>query len=156
MLSFSQRGRHITTTNDKNTMNNTSSDSEASMLDMPVDYIAPGHGPAQAQKESLRKSNYVARSFVQHNYCDRSRETPIESDYFSRGQEGALRFPLKLHQALNNMESDGLGGVCSWQLHGRAFKVHDQIKFKEVMPQYFGTMKFASFQRQLNLCESSS
>ena len=63
-----------------------------------------------------------------------------------------IPFPLKLHEMLDQIETDGLASVISWQSHGRCFVVHDPKRFSEnVMPAYFRQTKFASFQRQLNL-----
>jgi len=105
--------------------------------------------PSQVQG-SLRKSRYVPRSFVQHNYHDRSNEMPDCAPSVTRGGISKL-FPEKLHAAIEMMAAEGFGHICSWQPHGRAFLVHDMKEFDKVLPRYFGKMKMSSFQRQLNL-----
>jgi hypothetical protein len=61
-------------------------------------------------------------------------------------------FPNKLHFMLESIEKEGAENVVSWQMGGRAFKVHDQDLFaKNVMPKFFILTKYESLQRQLNL-----
>ena len=61
-------------------------------------------------------------------------------------------FPDKLHDILNHCESKGLNKIASWEMDGRAFRVHDTDIFtKEVMPLFFKQTKYASLLRQLNL-----
>lgn len=76
-----------------------------------------------------------------------------------------LHFPFKLHCMLFEVEQHqqqqhqaGLGGaggcssIVSWLPNGNAFKVHDKAKFVSlIMPQYFYSTQFKSFQRNLNL-----
>jgi len=80
-----------------------------------------------------------------------------------------LRFPWKLHLLLERCEyehqqrlaaaaAEGLSPnrvpdtPISWLPSGKAFKVHDKERFvKEVMPSFFGTQSFKTFQRNLNL-----
>jgi hypothetical protein len=62
------------------------------------------------------------------------------------------RFPLKLHAILRISEEEGYGHIISWQIHGRAFKIHKAEEFKEkVLTKYFNHTKLNSFNRQLNL-----
>ena len=63
----------------------------------------------------------------------------------------SIPFPLKLYEMIDQMESDGLAHVMSWQPHGRCFQVHEAKAFKQMLPNYFKLSKIASFQRQLNL-----
>lgn len=52
--------------------------------------------------------------------------------------------PLKLHALLQAEDSS----IVSWENGGKAFKVHDKERFvKEVMPKYFSTSNYQSFQR---------
>jgi hypothetical protein len=63
------------------------------------------------------------------------------------------QFPRKLCLMLD-MESNRLknGGCVSWSSCGRAFHIVDVTAFsKEILPTYFKTSKFSSFQRNLNL-----
>jgi hypothetical protein len=56
--------------------------------------------------------------------------------------------PLKLHALLEEAEYQGKQDVVSWESNGTAFKVHDKNRFvAEVMPKYFSTSNYQSFQR---------
>lgn len=94
------------------------------------------------------------RHFVHHNYVDHSSE-PIPHDnslplYGNKLQGHA--FPAKLHEALTQIEGDGLSEIIGWMPHGRSFKIHKQQEFlSEVLPRYFIMTKKSSFLRQLNL-----
>ena len=92
-----------------------------------------------------------------------------------RGGEGPtpevaqqLRFPWKLHLLLERCEYEHDQRIAiaaaegksrsfqdvpiSWLPCGKAFKVHDKERFvKEIMPSFFGTQSFKTFQRNLNL-----
>lgn len=53
---------------------------------------------------------------------------------------------------LDGAESAGTSHIISWLPTGNAFKVHDKKEFAEVvMPKYFQSNKYKSFQRNLNL-----
>jgi hypothetical protein len=59
-------------------------------------------------------------------------------------------FPWKLHDMLNEAESNGFQDMISWEPDGMAFKVHDCHLFvKKVMPLYFDKSRYESFRRQL-------
>ena len=61
-----------------------------------------------------------------------------------------LPFAYKLHLLLCDMESNGFEHIISWVDNGKAFKVHDQQKFEElVQPHYFRQSKMSSFIRQV-------
>jgi hypothetical protein len=80
-----------------------------------------------------------------------------------------LRFPWKLHLLLERCEYEQRQkhATCaaeskntaslsdmpiSWLPCGKAFKVHDKERFvQEIMPSFFGTQSFKTFQRNLNL-----
>jgi len=77
-----------------------------------------------------------------------------------------LRFPWKLHLLLERCEyehqqkriaaaadnSPVQDMPISWLPCGKAFKVHDKERFvQEIMPSFFGTQSFKTFQRNLNL-----
>ena len=75
-----------------------------------------------------------------------------------------LRFPWKLHLLLERCEYEHASDVAAnggrivrdppigWLPDGKSFKVHDKERFiKEVMPSFFGTQSFKTFQRNLNL-----
>jgi hypothetical protein len=45
-------------------------------------------------------------------------------------------FPVQLHYLLGEMESDGMGDIIGFAVHGRAFKVHKVDRFvEEILPQ---------------------
>jgi HSF-type DNA-binding len=58
---------------------------------------------------------------------------------------------MKLYEMIEQMESDGMSNIMSWQPHGRCFQVHEPKAFKQMLQNYFKLSKIASFQRQLNL-----
>lgn len=80
-----------------------------------------------------------------------------------------LRFPWKLHLLLERCEYEHQQKLAacvaegtspnsipdmpiSWLPDGKSFKVHDKERFvREVMPSFFGTQSFKTFQRNLNL-----
>ena len=64
-------------------------------------------------------------------------------------------FPRRLYEMLE-IESSSIGGatdgVVSWSSSGRAFRVGNVDLFSsQILPKYFRTAKFSSFQRNLNL-----
>jgi len=94
------------------------------------------------------------RHFVVHNYHDHSHDGIEDFDWLQQQRKSgvAVSFPLRLHEMLDQIESDGLADVISWQPHGRAFLIHKPKEFtSHVMPKYFKQTKLTSFQRQLNL-----
>jgi hypothetical protein len=65
-------------------------------------------------------------------------------------------FPTKLHRLLNEASKDdriaGYEDVISWSPDGKSFKVHDKVRFSnEIMPTHFGSAKYRSFQKNLNM-----
>lgn len=80
-----------------------------------------------------------------------------------------LRFPWKLHLLLERCEYEHRQKIAAYQVEGKnpaslpdmpiswlpcgkAFKVHDKERFvREIMPSFFGTQSFKTFQRNLNL-----
>ena len=53
---------------------------------------------------------------------------------------------------LNEAESGCDGNAISWLPHGRAFSIRNTTFFiRQILPQYFGNCKIASFFRQLNI-----
>ena len=63
-----------------------------------------------------------------------------------------LQFPWKLHEMLHLAEKNGKTDIISWLPGGNGFKVHDKEKFcAEIMPGYFASQKYKTFQRSLNL-----
>ena len=63
-----------------------------------------------------------------------------------------LQFPWKLHEMLHLAEKNGKTAIISWLPGGNGFKVHNKEKFcAEIMPGYFASQKYKTFQRSLNL-----
>jgi hypothetical protein len=70
----------------------------------------------------------------------------------SASSKPGLRFPWKLHQLLTTANETGTASTISWLPNGKSFKVHNKLKFaQEVMPAYFNSTKYKSFQRSLNV-----
>ena len=67
------------------------------------------------------------------SYHDHSQDVTISGDDFCLLGSPATgaRFPLKLHAILRAIEDEGYGDIISWQVHGRAFKIHKAEEFKE-------------------------
>lgn len=95
------------------------------------------------------------RLFVKHTYRDHSIEKPLpeEKDLVgSSNRTPNAAFPLKLHETLSQIETDGHDDIIGWMPHGRSFKIHKQKEFAEIiLPRYFVMTKKSSFLRQLNL-----
>ena len=91
---------------------------------------------------------------TEHYYSDHAADKPLDPNSIKFKAKGGVifPFPVKLHEMLDKIESDGLANVVSWANHGRCFCVHKPKEFvNHVMPHYFKQTKMASFQRQLNL-----
>jgi hypothetical protein len=63
-----------------------------------------------------------------------------------------LQFPWKLHQMLRLAEQNQKSDIISWLPGGNGFKVYKKDRFcSEIMPGYFASQKYKTFQRSLNL-----
>ena len=63
-----------------------------------------------------------------------------------------LQFPWKLHQMLRLAEQNCQSDIISWLPGGNGFKVYKKDRFcAEIMPGYFASQKYKTFQRSLNL-----
>merc|ERR1711981_98489 len=84
---------------------------------------------------------------LQNSWNDCLRRTWDEQKSFST-------FPEILHHLLEEVETsnrDELKSIISWEPHGYAFKVRDKKRFMLlIMPKYFRTDQYPSFQRNLN------
>jgi hypothetical protein len=75
-----------------------------------------------------------------------------QSAAFNLNFESSVSFPSKLYRCLIDAEKKGFTDVISWQPDGTSFKLQDQERFmNDILPVYFGAIKFKSWQRQLNL-----
>ncbi len=77
---------------------------------------------------------------------------PSESTSSSRQvQHSDVKFPIKLHEMLMDVEKDENASIVSWNPDGKGFKVHKKKLFVErILSRYFSQTKYRSFQRQLN------
>ena len=79
-------------------------------------------------------------------------ETSKEGEEAASRNLYALQFPWKLHRLLEEAELTGDDRVISWLPGSKAFKVHDREEFaRRIMPVYFTSAKYKTFQRSLNL-----
>jgi hypothetical protein len=119
-------------------------------------------------ERNLRIKKYQ-KWYIKHNYHDHTHDSSWgENDrgdvpkFTSDGKRTSRElwikkwknklFPSKLHELLEDAEVNGYSDIVSWQIHGRAFKIHKAKDFLEkILPMYFQQTKIASFQRQLSL-----
>lgn len=63
-----------------------------------------------------------------------------------------LGLPMTLHTLLEETEAAGQMDIVSWVADGTAFRIHKKFEFVEsILPKYFDTSSFKSFQRSINL-----
>ena len=70
-----------------------------------------------------------------------------------RGSKGGLVFPVKLFLLLKyiDLKEPHLKAIISWNHHGRSFKIHDHMRFRQViMPRFYTSTSDKTFRRQLN------
>jgi hypothetical protein len=123
--------------------------------------LASGPATRAAANGNVRRGPHDrpkhAHLTVRHDYHDHSLDEVNEeaaAEWRAHSNRGGVLtpFPLKLQEMLSSVEVDGHEDVVSWQPHGRCFVVHDQDRFRALLPLYFPKLtKMASFQRQLNL-----
>jgi HSF-type DNA-binding len=86
--------------------------------------------------------------------------SPLANFTFPRtGKRGVpQQFPRRLYEMLDGETKScdtSHPKIISWSASGKAFRIHDVAEFAEiVLPKYFRTKKFSSFQRNLNLVSS--
>eukprot|EP01082_Thalassiosira_pseudonana_P001936 g1823.t1 g1823 contig11:135361-136474(+) len=73
--------------------------------------------------------------------------------FTATSQNKQQSFPLKLYNVLQSTCELDSSRVISWLDHGRAFRLHDEKKFMEMVAEtgIFRSTKLRSFTRQLNL-----
>lgn len=92
-----------------------------------------------------RSSSSTEESVLSAEADDKSAELEQE------GRRG-VQFPWKLHSLLVKAEKEGYDHVISWLPDGDAFKVHKKEEFcNNIMPKYFSSNKYKTWQRSLNL-----
>lgn len=91
--------------------------------------------PQQKQADRQEKSNQARQRYIVPN------EVP---------------FPLRIHIMLQQIEAFGQSHIVSWMPSGKSFKVHKKEEFeREVLPEYFRSNNFRSFQRNLSVYQFS-
>ena len=82
---------------------------------------------------------------IEHHYVDHANTVAVPEEDNAMGTGGASTsstayvhssertFPVTLHFMLNELKSDGLDHIISWQPHGRCFVVHKQALFVETV-----------------------
>lgn len=61
-------------------------------------------------------------------------------------------FPVKLYKLLHAAEQSGKTDIISWLGDGTKFKIHKKSEFaSEIMPHFFSSSTYKSFQRSKNL-----
>ena len=79
---------------------------------------------------------------------------PKSSDAFFPERRLNFEFPIKVYAILELADRNisEIAQSVSWLSHGRAFSIHNKVKFmEEVVPLFFDLTKIRSFIRQLNL-----
>ncbi|EEC51861.1 predicted protein [Phaeodactylum tricornutum CCAP 1055/1] len=88
-----------------------------------------------------------------------SNESPLSTFSFPRtGKRGVpQQFPRRLYEMLDSetkliQSTPDHPKIIAWSDSGTAFRIFDAVEFAaSVLPKYFRTRKFSSFQRNLNL-----
>ena len=63
-----------------------------------------------------------------------------------------MLFPFKLHKLLDAVSDCGDSPAIAWLQDGKSFRIYNRSRFaNEIMPIYFATTRFRSFQKNLNL-----
>jgi hypothetical protein len=78
--------------------------------------------------------------------------TPASDSRMKNSHIRNMKLPDKLHLLLEYAEHDGKTNIISWMPGNISFKVHDKKTFVDtLMPRFFQTSNYKSFQRNLNL-----
>ena len=122
-----------------------SSPSAASNRDKEVD--AHQHEPpAQNSLITASKQNMFPR-YADHTYHDFAAYLK-DGGTIEKHKKSDRNFPARLHAILSDEQ---YSHIIAWMPHGRAWKVlNKKLLVEEVIPEFFGQSKFASFTRQLS------
>ena len=64
----------------------------------------------------------------------------------------AVNFPKKLYQLLDDAHAENNEDIVRWMPDGVSFKVVNRNRFvTEIMPRYFGSSNYRSYQKNLTL-----
>jgi hypothetical protein len=111
-----------------------------------MDYIHPSSQKARYRFRSNKTAKLNDRHYVVHTYrdhADAKEDTSPSSTPLNRKHKGGVKapFPEKLHQVLEQVETDGLSHIISWQPHGRCFVIHKPKQFvSDIMPEYVSSL----------------
>ena len=108
------------------------------------DQVRPGTVPAAAaaSKDGAGPASSINNSSSNNNINAAT----------SRSVGQAMQFPWKLHEMLTMVNQTGQEDIVSWLPGGKGFKVHKKAEFcRDIMPVYFNSNKYKTFQRSLNL-----
>ena len=130
------------------------------------DIAVVNHSYNSSKRDGGRTPKNNQRKYVTHDYEDYF-NARIETEYERKVQEMSvvsvdrrkaldLKFIVKLHFELENIEEDQKSDVMGWMPHGRSFRIHDRERFiGEILPKYFGmnngNTSCTSFMRQLHM-----
>lgn len=110
----------------------------------------------QTQDATISPAATTAAATATATNSDTSPDVPSEgnnnSNNKARSGGHSLQFPWKLHEMLDLAERNGREDVISWLGGGKGFRVHKKEEFcSTIMPSYFSSTKYKTFQRSLNL-----
>jgi HSF-type DNA-binding len=99
-------------------------------------------------------TNVASLSTFPSDYTNQPIEsTAMINNPISNGKRQMGSFPTILYLLLEKAADIGYDKIVSWLEHGRAFKVHDQLKFQVVvMPNFFAQTQYPSFQVRSHFC----
>jgi len=102
---------------------------------------------ATAVEEAAAEAEHTLPRYADHTYHDFS--TYIEDGgRIEKHKKSDRNFPARLHAILSDEQ---YSHIIAWMPHGRAWKVlNKKLLVDEVIPEFFGQSKFASFTRQLS------
>eukprot|EP00533_Pseudo-nitzschia_delicatissima_P001099 CAMPEP_0116102226 /NCGR_PEP_ID=MMETSP0327-20121206/13233_1 /TAXON_ID=44447 /ORGANISM="Pseudo-nitzschia delicatissima, Strain B596" /LENGTH=519 /DNA_ID=CAMNT_0003594245 /DNA_START=439 /DNA_END=1998 /DNA_ORIENTATION=+ len=110
--------------------------------------------PVQLPQPQASNTDYIINPKLVGNAPTSSAAVGAAPGTIRNGNGGGqlLQFPWKLHEMLHLAEKNGKTAIISWLPGGNGFKVHDKENFcSEIMPGYFASQKYKTFQRSLNL-----
>lgn len=122
-----------------NTMQDSSSTTTVAFSNVPraTIYRSESMDQGNSQKQTQRD---------EQKSSDQPPQTAIERESL------CAQFPLKLHKILEDAEKLNFASAISWMDDGKAFVIIDKNRLEnEIMPRYFMSGKWKSFQRSLNM-----
>lgn len=107
-----------------------------------MDYFHPSSEKARHRFRSNKTAKLNDRHIVIHSYRDHANATEDATALYIKTKGGVeAPFPQKLYQVLEQVETDGMSHIISWQPHGRCFVIHKPKQFAaSVMPKYVSSL----------------